>query len=98
MDGVKTLMKKKDDIEEQIKAYYDVLEDVSWSDRSMASCVVYQLSDDWDPPTDLISCGLQQGVGVGGALVDAEGYPRADVNIYHIRTARHNISCKHVTW
>lgn len=29
MEDVKNLMKKKDDIEEQIKAYYDVLEDVS---------------------------------------------------------------------
>ncbi|XP_034026276.1 26S proteasome non-ATPase regulatory subunit 9 [Thalassophryne amazonica] len=61
MDDVKNLIKKKDDIEEQIKAYYDVLED--------------------------------QGVGVEGALVDAEGFPRADINLYQIRTARHNISC-----
>ncbi|XP_028269717.1 26S proteasome non-ATPase regulatory subunit 9 [Parambassis ranga] len=61
MDDVKNLVKKKDEIEEQIKAYYDVLED--------------------------------QGVGVEGPLVDAEGYPRADVNLYQIRTARHNISC-----
>ncbi|XP_019722609.1 26S proteasome non-ATPase regulatory subunit 9 [Hippocampus comes] len=61
MDDVKNLIKKKDDIEEQIKAYYDVLED--------------------------------QGVGLDGPLVDAEGYPRADVNLYQIRTARHNISC-----
>ncbi|XP_061527794.1 26S proteasome non-ATPase regulatory subunit 9 [Phycodurus eques] len=61
MDDVKTLIKKKDDIEEQIKAYYDVLED--------------------------------QGVGLDGPLVDAEGYPRSDVNLYQIRTARHNISC-----
>ncbi|KAM4578113.1 26S proteasome non-ATPase regulatory subunit 9 [Fundulus diaphanus] len=61
MDDVKNLIKKKDDIEEQIKAYYDVLED--------------------------------QGVGVEGPLVDAEGYPRADVNLYTIRDARHNISC-----
>lgn len=29
MDDVKNLIKRKDDIEEQIKAYYDVLEDVS---------------------------------------------------------------------
>lgn len=29
-DDVKNLVKKKDDIEEQIKAYYDVLEDVSY--------------------------------------------------------------------
>lgn len=32
MDDVKNLIKKKDEIEEQIKAYYDVLEDVSVSD------------------------------------------------------------------
>lgn len=30
MDNVKNLIKRKDDIEEQIKAYYDVLEDVSF--------------------------------------------------------------------
>ncbi|CAL8248559.1 unnamed protein product [Merluccius merluccius] len=60
-NDVKNLIKKKDDIEEQIKAYYDVLED--------------------------------QGVGVEGPLVDAEGFPRSDVNLYQIRTARHNISC-----
>lgn len=29
MDDVRNLIKKKDSIEEQIKAYYDVLEDVS---------------------------------------------------------------------
>ncbi|KAM4616224.1 26S proteasome non-ATPase regulatory subunit 9 [Polymixia lowei] len=61
MDDVKNLIKKKDEVEEQIKAYYDVLED--------------------------------QGVGTEGPLVDAEGFPRSDVNLYHIRTARHNISC-----
>ncbi|XP_038558874.1 26S proteasome non-ATPase regulatory subunit 9 [Micropterus salmoides] len=61
MDDVKNLVKKKDEIEEQIKAYYDVLED--------------------------------QGVGVEDPLVDEEGYPRADINLYQIRTARHNISC-----
>ncbi|KAM3849766.1 26S proteasome non-ATPase regulatory subunit 9-like [Diretmus argenteus] len=61
MNDVKNLVKKKDEIEEQIKAYYDVLED--------------------------------QGVGVEGPLVDEEGFPRSDVNLYQIRTARHNISC-----
>lgn len=61
MEDVQDLIKKKDEIEEQIKAYYDVLED--------------------------------QGVGTEGPLVDAEGYPRADVNVYQIRTARHQIAC-----
>lgn len=37
---------------------------------------------------------LQQGVGVEDPLVDEEGYPRADINLYQIRTARHNISCE----
>ncbi|XP_072289246.1 26S proteasome non-ATPase regulatory subunit 9 isoform X2 [Eucyclogobius newberryi] len=60
MDHVKTLIQKKDEMEEQIKAYYDVLED---------------------------------GVGIEGPLVDAEGFPRADVNLYQIRTARHQIAC-----
>lgn len=32
MDDVRSLIKKKDNIEEQIKAYYDVLEDVSVTD------------------------------------------------------------------
>lgn len=32
MDDVKILIKKKDDIEEQIRAYFDVLGDVSRSD------------------------------------------------------------------
>lgn len=26
--------------------------------------------------------------------MDEEGYPRADVNLYQVRAARHNISCK----
>ncbi|KAK7933086.1 hypothetical protein WMY93_003982 [Mugilogobius chulae] len=61
MDDVRNLIQKKDEIEEQIKAYYDVLED--------------------------------QGVGTEGSLVDEEGFPRADVNLYQIRTARHQIAC-----
>ncbi|KAM6954428.1 26S proteasome non-ATPase regulatory subunit 9 [Aplochiton taeniatus] len=61
LDDVQNLVKKKDEIEEQIKAYYNVLED--------------------------------QGVGVQGPLVDVEGFPRADVDVYVVRTARHNISC-----
>ncbi|KAI1901166.1 hypothetical protein AGOR_G00057390 [Albula goreensis] len=58
---VQSVQEQKDLIEEQIKAYYDVLED--------------------------------QGVGTEGPLVDLEGYPRSDVDVYQIRTARHSISC-----
>ncbi|XP_072520784.1 26S proteasome non-ATPase regulatory subunit 9 [Salminus brasiliensis] len=62
VEDVQRLIKKKDEIEEQIKAYYDVLED-------------------------------QGDVGMDGPLVDIEGYPRADVDLFQIRTARHSISC-----
>ncbi|KAJ8286264.1 hypothetical protein GJAV_G00036430 [Gymnothorax javanicus] len=61
IEDVQNLVKKKDSIEEQIKAYYDVLDD--------------------------------QGVGMGSPLVDVEGYPRADVDLYQVRAARHSISC-----
>ncbi|KAM9329613.1 26S proteasome non-ATPase regulatory subunit 9 [Gastrophryne carolinensis] len=59
---VQQLIARKDELEAQIKAYYDVLED-------------------------------QKNIGMDGPLVDIEGYPRADVDVYQIRTARHNIIC-----
>ncbi|XP_048370487.1 26S proteasome non-ATPase regulatory subunit 9 isoform X1 [Sphaerodactylus townsendi] len=62
VSDVQLLLKKKDEIEAKIKAYYDVLED-------------------------------QRGVGMNEALVDVEGYPRTDIDIYQVRTARHNIIC-----
>ncbi|XP_066510535.1 26S proteasome non-ATPase regulatory subunit 9-like [Hoplias malabaricus] len=62
VEDVQRLVKKKDEIEEQIKAYYEVLED-------------------------------QGDVGMHAPLVDVEGYPRADVDLVQIRTARHSISC-----
>ncbi|KAM9446636.1 26S proteasome non-ATPase regulatory subunit 9 [Clarias gariepinus] len=61
-EEVQRLIKRKDEIEEQIKAYYEVLED-------------------------------QGDVGMSAPLVDVEGYPRADVDLFQIRTARHSISC-----
>lgn len=62
MSDVQELMRRKDEIEAQIKACYAVLEG-------------------------------QKGVGMNEPLVDAEGFPRADVDIYQVRTARHNIIC-----
>ncbi|XP_059374127.1 26S proteasome non-ATPase regulatory subunit 9-like [Carassius carassius] len=60
-DDVRLLIKRKDDIEEQIKAYSDMLK--------------------------------TEGVGMDAPLVDVEGFPHADVDLYKVRTARHNISC-----
>ncbi|CAI5797126.1 26S proteasome non-ATPase regulatory subunit 9 [Podarcis lilfordi] len=62
VSDVQLLLRKKDELEAQIRAYYGVLED-------------------------------QKGVGMNEPLVDVEGYPRADVDVYQVRTARHNIIC-----
>lgn len=48
VEDVQNLIKKKDEIEEQIKAYYDVLEDVSWLKSVHHLCVfilLVRLSD-----------------------------------------------------
>ncbi|XP_012878553.1 PREDICTED: 26S proteasome non-ATPase regulatory subunit 9 [Dipodomys ordii] len=62
VSDIHELMRRKEEIEAQIKANYDVLEG-------------------------------QKGVGMDEPLVDCEGYPRADVDLYQVRTARHNIIC-----
>eukprot|EP00058_Branchiostoma_floridae_P005857 XP_002591345.1 hypothetical protein BRAFLDRAFT_114341 [Branchiostoma floridae] len=61
-DDVKKLMARKDEIEEEIKTWQDVLES-------------------------------QKGVGMSGPLVDTEDFPRSDIDVYQVRTARHNIIC-----
>ncbi|KAF7484210.1 Hypothetical predicted protein [Marmota monax] len=62
VSDIHELMRRKEEIEAQIKANYEVLEG-------------------------------QKGVGMNEPLVDFEGYPRADVDVYQVRTARHNIIC-----
>ncbi|KAG8514958.1 26S proteasome non-ATPase regulatory subunit 9 [Galemys pyrenaicus] len=61
VSDVQELIRRKEEIEAQIKANYDVLES-------------------------------QKGVGMSEPLVDCEGYPRSDVDLYQVRTARHNIN------
>ncbi|OXB64127.1 hypothetical protein ASZ78_002057 [Callipepla squamata] len=60
---VQQLVRRKDELEAQIRACYQLLED-------------------------------QKGVGTDGPLVDAEGFPRADIDLYQVRTARHSIACE----
>uniref|UniRef100_A0A8C5XAY5 26S proteasome non-ATPase regulatory subunit 9 n=1 Tax=Microcebus murinus TaxID=30608 RepID=A0A8C5XAY5_MICMU len=62
VNDVQELMRRKEEIEAQIQANYDVLES-------------------------------QRGIGMNEPLVDSEGYPRSDVDLYQVRTARHNIIC-----
>ncbi|KAL3837488.1 hypothetical protein ACJMK2_022841 [Sinanodonta woodiana] len=60
MTKMNELMKRRDEIEAEIKELGDVLES-------------------------------QGGVGMKGPLVDAEGFPRADIDVYSVRHARHHI-------
>ena len=46
------------------------------------------------PPTPHSSM-QQGGVGMKGALIDAEGFPRADIDLYAVRTARNRIICEY---
>ncbi|XP_040106685.1 26S proteasome non-ATPase regulatory subunit 9 [Oryx dammah] len=62
ISDIQELIRRKEEIEAQIKANYEVLE-------------------------------TQKGIGMNEPLVDCEGYPRADVDLYQVRTARHNIVC-----
>ncbi|XP_024614462.1 26S proteasome non-ATPase regulatory subunit 9 isoform X2 [Neophocaena asiaeorientalis asiaeorientalis] len=61
VSDIQELIRRKEEIEAQIKANYDLLE--------------------------------SKGIGMNEPLVDCEGYPRADVDLYQVRTARHNIVC-----
>ncbi|NXU34956.1 PSMD9 ATPase, partial [Drymodes brunneopygia] len=70
VSDVQQLVRRKDEIEAQIKACYELLEGESASGMEDRS-----------------------GVGMHEPLVDAEGFPRADIDLYQVRTARHNIIC-----
>ncbi|KPM08852.1 hypothetical protein QR98_0073770 [Sarcoptes scabiei] len=39
-----------------------------------------------------------QGIGMNEPLVDSEGYPRNDLDIYQIRFARNRIICKYLVY
>ncbi|CAM1302412.1 PSMD9 (predicted) [Pycnogonum litorale] len=54
--------KQKEDIEEEIKSYLEILDS-------------------------------QKNVGMDEPLVDENGYPRNDIDVYQVRTARHKIIC-----
>ena len=36
----------------------------------------------------------QKSVGMDGSLIDAEGFPRSDIDLYAVRTARNRVICK----
>ncbi|XP_785837.1 26S proteasome non-ATPase regulatory subunit 9 [Strongylocentrotus purpuratus] len=61
-EHAQNLIAKKDEMEAEIKALFEVLES-------------------------------QSGVGMTGPLIDEEGYPRNDIDVYSVRTARHEIIC-----
>lgn len=79
------LIAKKDSIEAEIMANNAVLEKVSLS----CGAVLCNVSCEFSVPP----VSQQGGVGMHGRLVDAEGFPRADIDVFAVRTARHQIIC-----
>ncbi|XP_067671598.1 26S proteasome non-ATPase regulatory subunit 9-like [Haliotis asinina] len=61
-EKMKTLMKRKDDLESQVKELHALLDS-------------------------------QKSVGTDGPLIDTEGFPRSDIDVYSVRHARHQIAC-----
>ena len=75
------LMEKKEAIERDIKEFSEVLQTVSQVLSMSGSKVTF--------------CYMQQaGVGMTGPLVDEEGFPRSDIDVYAVRTARNRVICE----
>ncbi|XP_046332147.2 26S proteasome non-ATPase regulatory subunit 9-like [Haliotis rufescens] len=60
-ERMKTLVKRKDDLESEIKELHSLLDS-------------------------------QKSVGTDGPLIDTEGFPRSDIDVYSVRHARHQIA------
>lgn len=84
------LIAKKDAIEAEIMSNNAVLEKVNCINYGAGgACLTLHCVGLSLPPS------LQQGgVGMHGRLVDSEGFPRADIDVFAVRTARHQIICK----
>lgn len=81
------LMAKKDAIEAEMSACNTVLESVSVCMLTILILACAYVA--------IVTLLIQQGsVGMHGRLVDSEGYPRADIDVYAVRTARHKIICE----
>ena len=61
-EKVLDLMKHKEQLEDELKTWLEVLE-------------------------------TQGGVGMDGALIDTEGYPRNDIDVHKVREARNRVIC-----
>lgn len=92
MDDMKKLMKKRDEIESEIKALHEVLDSV-WQ---YFVVVVYKREVDKRHKWHWYISNIlkQKGIGMNEPLIDSEGYPRADIDVYTVRHARHKVICK----
>ena len=80
------LMKRKDGIEKEIKSLTNFLEAV------FSPNVLFHLHKvDWIEHTIFLL--KEKGVGINGPLVDADGFPRNDIDVPVVRDARHQVAC-----
>lgn len=107
-DYVFQLMKDKDKIESELKALQEVLDTVcilkhniasyqtlvyvTRNERNLRICKQHDLSFSRILPSVYVFF-LQNNVGMDDPVVDSEGYPRNDIDVYQVRHARHKIIC-----
>jgi hypothetical protein len=78
------LIRRRADIDDQITALGGILTSVIYIKYNNS------FNNKW------IKMIQQNKIGMTEPLVDNEGYPRADVDVYQVRHARHKIICMHV--
>ena len=79
------LVRERDAIEANIREFDAVLHSVNFSLTKSLT-------------TTLLKTNIQQKVGMDDLLIDREGFPRADVDIYAVRHARTQIIRKHIQY
>ena len=78
------MIKQKEKLEEEIRALQEVLNTQNVGEE-FAIDHLYPLVCDHHLCT---SAGMDE------PLVDGEGFPRSDIDVYQVRHARHSIRCK----
>jgi Nas2 N_terminal domain len=95
---VLTLIRHKDELEADVKALHELLATVSQTvDRGTLMGLRSEkihISFHRLHIEKLTETLFQQGnVGMNGPLLDSEGFPRNDIDVYSVRHARHRIIC-----
>ena len=77
------MIKQKEKLEEEIRALQEVLNTQNVGQELAIDDLFLIMFDH-----HITSAGMEE------PLVDGEGFPRSDIDVYQVRHARHSIRCK----